>query len=93
MGVRVNQPVMGIFNAHKFMNSPFPQIIEEMKQQSERCQTIAADKTQEALVGASSEKEKNEQDAKEWLLKSSVWVEAATVVREMADSSEAAVLT
>ena len=68
------------------MNSP--QIIEEMKRQSERCQTIAADKTQEALVGASSEKEKNEQEAREWLLKSSVWLEAETVVRDLADSSK-----
>lgn len=69
------------------MNSPYPEIIEEMKRQAERCQTIAADKTQEALVGASNEKESNEQDAKEWLLKSTVWLEAETVVREMADSS------
>lgn len=67
------------------MNSPL--IIEEMKRQSDRCQTIAADKTQEALVGASNEKEKNEQDAKEWLLKASVWLEAETVVREMAERS------
>ena len=63
------------------------EIIEEMQRQAERCQTIAADKTQEALVGDSSEKEKNEQDAREWLLKSSVWLEAETVVREMAASS------
>ena len=66
------------------MNSS--QIIEEMKKQSERCQTIAADKSEEALTGASSEKEKNEQDAREWLLKSSVWVDAQKVVREMAES-------
>lgn len=69
------------------MKSPYPEIIEELKRQAERCRTIAADKTQEALVGASNEKEKNEQDAKEWLLKSTVWLEAETVVREMADSS------
>ncbi len=75
------------------MNSPYPEIIEEMKRQAERCHTIAADKTQEALVGASNEKEKNEQDAKEWLLKSTVWLEAETVVREMADSSLTHVLT
>jgi hypothetical protein len=74
------------------MNSPYPEVIEEMKRQSLRCQTIAADKTQEALVGASSEKEKNELDAKEWILKSIVWIEAETVVREMADSSISPVL-
>jgi hypothetical protein len=74
------------------MNSPFPQIIEEMKRQSERCQTIAADKTQEGLVGNSSEKEKNDQDAKEWLLKASVWLEAETVVREMEDPVSVKVL-
>lgn len=71
------------------MNPSFPQIIEEMKRQAERCQTIAADKTQEALVGDSSEKEKNEHDAREWLVKASVWLEAEAVVREMADSAPA----
>lgn len=74
------------------MDSPFPEILEEMKRQSQRCQTIAADKTEEALTGASSEKEKNGQDAKEWLLKSSVWLEAETVVREMAESARVRVL-
>ena len=57
------------------------QIIAELQRQARRCETIAQDKTQESLTGASSDKEKNEQEAKEWLLKSQVWQEAEAVVR------------
>jgi len=57
------------------------QVFEELQRQAKRCATISEDKTQESLTGAPSEKEKNEQEAKEWLLKSDVWVEAEAVVR------------
>ena len=56
-------------------------IIEELQRQARRCETIAQDKTQESLTGAPSDKAKNEQEAKEWLLKSHVWLEAVAVVR------------
>ncbi|MEO6036652.1 MAG: hypothetical protein ABIQ35_15485 [Verrucomicrobiota bacterium] len=67
-------------------------ILQEMQRQFERCQTIAADKSQEALVGDSSLKEKNEQDARDWLLKSTVWTEAQAVVQEFGVSPEPKVL-
>ena len=63
------------------MQTQTTKIIEELQRQARRCETIAQDKTQESLTGASSDKEKNEQEAKEWLLKSQVWQEAEAVVR------------
>lgn len=54
---------------------------EVMQQQAKICETIAEDKTQEALTGEASEKEKNEQDAREWMVKSKVWVKAEAIVR------------
>ena len=56
-------------------------ILEELQRQAKLCETIAQDKTEAALTGAPSEKEKNELEAKEWLVKSQVWLEAGTVVR------------
>lgn len=63
------------------MHTPPTQIIAELQRQAKRCETIAQDKTQESLTGASSDKEKNELEAKEWLVKSKVWLEAEVVVR------------
>jgi hypothetical protein len=54
---------------------------EELQQKAKLCETIAQDKTQESLTGASCEKEINEQAAKEWMLKSKVWQEAEAIVR------------
>lgn len=56
-------------------------ISEELQQKAKLCETIAQDKTQESLTGASCDKEMNEQQAKEWLLKSKVWQEAESMVR------------
>jgi hypothetical protein len=56
-------------------------ISEEMEQNAKVCETIAEDKTQESLTGASCEKEMNEQEAKAWRLKSQVWLEAEAIVR------------
>ena len=67
------------------MQTPPTQIIAELQRQARRCETIAQDKTQESLTGAPSDKEKNEQEAREWLLKSKVWHEAEAVVRGLAD--------
>lgn len=53
----------------------------ELQRKAEVCETIAQDKTEESLTGASSEKEMNEQEAKDWRLKSDVWREADAVVR------------
>jgi hypothetical protein len=54
---------------------------EEMQRQAKICETIAQDKKEEALTGDASEREMNEQDAKEWMVKSKVWLKAEAIVR------------
>ncbi len=61
--------------------SPLTSIIEALQQHAKTCETAAQDSSQEALTGESSDKEKNLQDAKIWLIKSQVWLEAEAVVR------------
>jgi hypothetical protein len=56
-------------------------ISEELRRKAKVCETIAQDKTEESLTGASDEKETNQQDAKAWRLKSEVWLEADAIVR------------
>ena len=56
-------------------------ISEALQRKANVCETIAQDKAEEALTGASAEKETNEQDAKSWRLKSEVWLEADAIVR------------
>ena len=64
-----------------FMQTEPTKVSEELKQKAKVCETIARDKTQESLTGASSEKEQNEQEAKVWREKSKVWQEAEAIVR------------
>lgn len=63
------------------MQTQQTRIAEELQRQAKLCETIAQDKTEESLTGAANEKEKNEQEAKDWLSKSQVWLEAETLVR------------
>ena len=56
-------------------------IIEALQQHARTCETAAQDSTQESLTGESHEKDRNIQDAKDWLLKAQVWIEAEAVVR------------
>jgi len=63
------------------MQTPLTKIIEELQRNAKVCETVAQDKTQESLTGAPSDKEKNVQEAKEWMLKSQVWLEAEVIVR------------
>jgi len=56
-------------------------ISEELQHKAKVCETIAQDKTEESLTGASAEKATNEQDAKDWRLKSEVWLEADAIVQ------------
>ena len=63
------------------MQMTLTQICEEMQRQAKRCETIAQDKTEEALTGAPHETPKNELEAREWFIKSEVWREAEAVVR------------
>ncbi len=57
------------------------QILEAMQYSAKTCATAAADMTEEALTGEASQKDKNTQDAKEWTIRSQVWLEAEAVVR------------
>ena len=66
------------------MQTQLTKIVEEMQRQAKVCATVADDKTEESLTGASCDKEKNLQDAKDWMLKSQVWLEAEAVVRDVA---------
>jgi hypothetical protein len=63
------------------MQTQLTKIFEEMQRQAKLCRTIAQDKTEESLTGAPNDKEKNEQEAKEWIVKSQIWLEAEAVVR------------
>ena len=63
------------------MQTPLTKIIEELQRNARVCETVAQDKTEEALTGESRDKEKNEQEAREWMIKSQVWLEAEAVVR------------
>ena len=63
------------------METRLTQIIEEMQQHAKTCETAAEDMNQEALTGESCAKEKNTRDAKEWMIKSKVWLEAEALVR------------
>ncbi len=56
-------------------------IIEEMQRRAKVCETAANDSTEQALTGESCEKEKNTQLAKDWMVKSKVWLEAEDAVR------------
>jgi len=62
------------------MKTQLTKIIEEMQQRARTCETASADSTEEALTGESSGKDKNTQDAKEWLIRSKVWIEAEAIV-------------
>jgi len=64
------------------MQTQLMEIIEAMQQHAKTCETVAQDKAEEALTGESSEKEKNTQDAHEWMIRSKVWLEAEAVVQE-----------
>ena len=58
-------------------------LIKEMQQHAKTCTTAAQDSTEEALTGESSLKERNQQEAKEWMIKAEAWLEAEALVRGM----------
>lgn len=66
------------------MQTQWIKIMEEMQRHAKVCETVAKDKTEESLTGESCDKAKNMQEAKEWMLKSHVWLEAEAVVRKFA---------
>ncbi len=65
------------------MKTLLTKIIEEMHRRAKVCETAANDSTEEALTGESCEKENNTQLAKDWMIKSNVWLEAADAVRDI----------
>ena len=62
------------------MKTPQTMLLEEMQQRARTCENVARDKFQEALTGASSEKDGNTRDAKEWMIRLKVWLEAEAIV-------------
>ena len=67
------------------MQTLLTKIIEEMQRQAKVCDTVAQDKTQEALTGASADNEKNTLEAAEWTVKSKVWLQAEEFVRGLVE--------
>lgn len=63
------------------MQTQLNKIIEELQRNAKVCETVAQDKTEEALTAESVDSETNAQEAKEWTIKSKVWLEAEAVVR------------
>ena len=67
------------------MDNSIAKLIEEIQRQAEVCETVAKDKNQESLTGEASDKEKNEAESKEWLVKAGVWREVEIIARRLAD--------
>ena len=67
--------------------TPLPEIIAELERRAKTCETASQDLTEAALTGETSDKEKNTQDAKEWMIRATVWLEAVAVARGFAASS------
>lgn len=59
-------------------------LIETFQSRAKVCATAAEDATQEALTGDACNKAAKTQDAREWLIRSKVWLEAEEIVREQA---------
>lgn len=62
------------------------QIIEALQQHAQTCETASEDATEESLTGEASLREKNVEDARVWMIKSRVWLEAVAVVRGLVES-------
>ena len=67
------------------MDNSIAKLIEEIQRQAVVCETVAKDKNQESLTGEPSDKEKNEAESKEWLVKAGVWREVEIIARRLAD--------
>lgn len=67
--------------------SPLSALIAELKQRAKTCETASEDLTEAALTGGeTSDKEKNTQDAKEWQMRASIWLEAEALARGFAEA-------
>lgn len=68
------------------MQTQLTRIIEELQRQAKVCETVAQDVAEEALTGESCDKDKHTQEARDWVIKSKVWLEAEAVVRAFAET-------
>ena len=66
------------------MHTRLANIVEALHSRAKVCATAAEDATQAALTGDACNKEAKTQDAREWLIRSKVWLEAEEIVREQA---------
>ncbi len=66
------------------MQADLAAILAELQRQAKVCETVAQDVAEEALTGASCDKDKHTQEARDWVIKSKVWLEAEAVVRALA---------
>lgn len=61
-------------------------ILEELRRHARICEVASQDLTEAALTGETSDKEKNTQQAAEWMLKSAVWLEAEAAIRGLTET-------
>ena len=66
------------------MQADLTPILAELQRQAKVCETVAQDVAEEALTGASCDREQHTREAREWALRSKVWLEAEAVVRALA---------
>ncbi len=79
------RPALLVMEEKTPMETLLIKILEEMQRHAKVCETVANDSNEQALTGESCEKERHAQDAKDWMMKAKVWLEAESVVREMID--------
>ncbi len=70
------------------MENTLSKLVEEIGGQALVCETVAHDLNEQSLTGESRLKEKYEAEARDWVLKASVWREAELLARKFADPSE-----
>lgn len=70
------------------MDNSLTQLVEEIGGQALVCETVAHDLNEQSLTGESRLKEKYENEARDWLLKATVWREAELLARKYADPSD-----
>jgi hypothetical protein len=66
------------------MQADLAPIIAELQRQAKVCETVAQDVAEEALTGASCDREQHTREARDWVLRSKVWLEAEAAVRALA---------
>lgn len=65
------------------MHADLAPIIAELQRRAKVCETVAEDVAQEALTGASCDREQHTQEARDWVIRAKVWQEAEAVVQAL----------